>query len=202
MEAYFPNIEEQRFILIVHSVGSYISMKVMARRPNWKVLEAIHLFPTFRNLWQGMSTPVKFAILPGIRNALASFVHYTPSWMKENVMKISGNLSDEARYIVAQNMCYSSVLNVLSMAYQESQEIVDIDSEISEVLQSLSYRHRLLYGPNDRYAPKLYCQQITESYPTVDARLADCSILHAFVLSHSHEVADKITHDWIQYVIK
>jgi len=55
---------DPEFVLMGHSVGAYINLKVVSRRPDFGIKHVVNLFPTIRHLWQGLATPVKdFAIL-------------------------------------------------------------------------------------------------------------------------------------------
>uniref|UniRef100_A0A6B2LI84 Lipid droplet-associated hydrolase n=1 Tax=Arcella intermedia TaxID=1963864 RepID=A0A6B2LI84_9EUKA len=79
------NNKAPQFILLGHSVGSYISLKVKARYPHLNISHIINLFPTVRDLWYGLSPVVKLLMLPGVRNVFSSCVGYSPKSVIEKL---------------------------------------------------------------------------------------------------------------------
>lgn len=52
--------KDRKVILIGHSIGCWMILKLMKRYPSqFNIMQAIHLFPTFRHLWDGMNPAVK-----------------------------------------------------------------------------------------------------------------------------------------------
>ncbi|EFA80394.1 hypothetical protein PPL_07228 [Heterostelium album PN500] len=71
---YQSNSNNIKFVLIGHSVGSYISLKMLNRySEKFSFVNQINLFPTFRNLYEGLSPFIKVAIQDGFRSSLANF---------------------------------------------------------------------------------------------------------------------------------
>jgi hypothetical protein len=87
--------EDTRFILMGHSIGAYMCLKLLALN-EFDVLQCFMLFPTFRHLYAGFNWFVKLAVRPVMRNVLANIVHYA-SPITPHVLKLTRDLSDEAK---------------------------------------------------------------------------------------------------------
>jgi pimeloyl-ACP methyl ester carboxylesterase len=184
------DLRKQNFIIISHSVGSYISLKLLKRCSDTiKIVQVINLFPTFRNLWEGLNFAKKCIAQPIIRNGVASLLHYTPSWILGKIAHVLRRPLEEIQYVTEGNFDYYVVMNVLCMTDMETKEICSIDDEVRSVIEEHFSRLFFLYGPLDRYAPKSYCEELKAMFPQVRTHLAPEYIEHAFVLSYSEEVA-------------
>mmetsp|Transcript_3665 Transcript_3665/g.5090 ORF Transcript_3665/g.5090 Transcript_3665/m.5090 type:complete len:313 (-) Transcript_3665:26-964(-) len=200
LKSYFePNT---KFILMGHSVGSYICLKTYIRyHTTVDIIQIMNLFPTFRHLWEGMAPFVKVAIQPGVRQALCSMIHYTPWWLVKHGLAMKGDLKPLHHHIINKTLDYFVILNVLTMAHIESVDIREIDAEVQDVIQNHMEKLVFLYGPNDKYAPAKYHTELIESFPGVKAHLADEDIEHAFVMNHADRVAHQII-DWLHQAVK
>eukprot|EP01118_Nematostelium_gracile_P020452 TRINITY_DN9920_c0_g1_i1.p1 TRINITY_DN9920_c0_g1~~TRINITY_DN9920_c0_g1_i1.p1 ORF type:complete len:294 (-),score=57.50 TRINITY_DN9920_c0_g1_i1:28-909(-) len=197
------DLSTTKFILLGHSVGSYIALKVTQRRKDFNVIQVVNLFPTFRHLYEGLTPVKKLLVQPLVTSLACSFVYWTPMWVKNRLMRLSSELVDEAHYLVVQTnlIDYYILKNILSMAYIETLEICEIDEEVQSVISDNLSKMYFLYGPKDKYAPKSYWEDLHKSFPGVNAHLADELIPHAFVTSHPKEVALHIN-PWIEEVLK
>jgi hypothetical protein len=94
-------------------------------------------------------------------------------WFKKRLMRFSSELAEEAHYLTAETnlveyslschlliVSYYVAMNILKMAHIETQEIRDIDDEISSVIGNNLSRMIFLYGPHDKYAPKKYYEEL------------------------------------------
>lgn len=52
------------------------------------------------------------------------------------------------------------MLNVLSMAYDESLEILEMDEDVKSTIGDHLHKHIFLYGPKDKYADKSYYEDL------------------------------------------
>jgi len=141
----------------------------------------------------GLAPVVKILILPGVRNAISTLVHYAPTSFTDGIISYISTLSDEARYVMANKINYHLIMNVLYMAYKEGQEILEIDEECHEVLTEHAHNMYFLYGPTDQYTPRAFYDEIRELYPNGNFEMAEMGIRHAFVLKNSVEVANKVS---------
>jgi len=183
---------DAEFVLMGHSVGAYISLKVVKRQPDIGVSHVVNLFPTIRDLWQGLAPAVKMFVLPGFRHTLSTFIHYAPTALTQRVISAVSTLSDEARYITANKINYYLVMNVLFMAYLEGQEILDMDADCHEVITRHLANMYFLYGPTDQYTPRQFYDEIRVLFPEGNFEMAEDGVKHAFVLKHSDIVALKV----------
>ncbi|PRP86228.1 hypothetical protein PROFUN_05744 [Planoprotostelium fungivorum] len=191
--------KHSKIIIISHSVGSYISLKVLQRYKDINIVQLINLFPTVRNLNVGIRFPVNVVMLPILRQASSGLVHYIPQWLLEKIFKaIPATQIKGVRDTVNDNRDYHCVLNALSMAYEEYNHIGELDEEITQAITAHLDKIYFLYGPKDHYAPEAYYNDMIESFPEAKAHLADESILHAFVIHHSSQVVDRIA-EWFDH---
>jgi len=105
-------------------------------------------------------------------------------------------LTDEAKYVTANNADYFIVLNILAMAHQEATDILEIDEECCEAITQHRSHMRFLYGPLDAYAPAQARDHLEGRFPGVRTQLAPDHIKHAFVLQHHRPVA-LIVAEWL-----
>jgi len=157
LESFPPETE---FIILGHSIGAYIALKAMKRSPNLKVRQVVNLFPTIRHLWDGLTPFKKFIILPGVRNSLSCLAHYAPTSLMKHVSKLGVNVVEEVIYAASKYLDYHVCMNVLSMAYDESLEVLEVDEEIHTIINEHLPKMIFLYGPNDKYANKVFYEDI------------------------------------------
>jgi len=184
--------KKPKFVLMGHSVGAYISLKVVKRRPDFGIKHVVNLFPTIRHLWNGLAPAVKLFILPGFRNTLSTLIHYAPTALTRTIISLVSSISDEARYVAANKINYHLVMNILYMAYTEGQDIIEIDEECNEAIKNNLTTMYFLYGPTDQYTPKHFYEEIRIAYPLGNFEMAEDGVKHAFVLQHSDVVAGKV----------
>ncbi|KAM9977624.1 hypothetical protein ACTFIR_011494 [Dictyostelium discoideum] len=186
-----------KFILIGHSVGSYISLKVVSRfSEKFEFLSVVNLFPTFKNLYDGLSPFIKMVVMrESTRNGLSTFLHYIPSIVVSNVLKWILP-SDESRIAVQSKINYYSALNILYMAYTETEDIKEIDDECHSVFNSRLNQLLFIYGQTDSYTPKSFYDEMKQLYPAGNIEYSSSYVPHAFVLHHSQEVALRVS-EWL-----
>lgn len=90
--------------------------------------------------------------------------------------------------IVALSLTRFDVLsNVLHMACTESAEIVDLPRDALHAHQD---KVVCVFSPIDPYTPLAHhCHQLAQSYPGISTHITSNTTPHAFVLSHSDQVA-------------
>jgi pimeloyl-ACP methyl ester carboxylesterase len=181
-----------RFVLIGHSVGSYICLQVAKRLPDHHICQIINLFPTVHSLHQGLPFPVKIFMRPVLRQILGWMLHYVPLSLKRWILNSRPQYTQTIRTLVSTLLNYHTVQNVLYMAYRESLEICALDdSLLDHTDRRVSPRLIFLYGRTDRYTPLEFYEDMKTRIKD-DVHLADDGIEHAFVLQHSVPVAHKV----------
>lgn len=187
---------KSRFVLMGHSVGAYISLQVTKRRPDFPILKVINLFPTVRDLYQGLPPPVKVIMRPGLRQLIGCIVHCIPTFVKRAILSLArSNFDQSTRELVTGMLNYTTIQNVLYMAYLEAYEILDLDEDLlrhdeHEVRPTLLF----LYGRTDPYTPMEFHDAMKMLMPDGHVHLAEEEVPHAFVLKHSSPVARRVAH--------
>eukprot|EP01112_Ceratiomyxa_fruticulosa_P009082 TRINITY_DN2369_c0_g1_i4.p1 TRINITY_DN2369_c0_g1~~TRINITY_DN2369_c0_g1_i4.p1 ORF type:complete len:298 (-),score=42.88 TRINITY_DN2369_c0_g1_i4:44-937(-) len=184
---------ESPIIIVGHSVGCYIGLKVQKQCPDLLIKNVVALFPTIKQLHQGLSPFVKVAILPVLRNSLSWLVHVCPKVVVEKILSTLSAMSDEARYITVGKVNRHLVHNVLYMAYTEGQQIVDIDEDCKFIIEGHQSNILLLYGRTDQYTPLSFYEEIKVMFPQAVIELAPENVAHAFVLKDSEVVAKRVS---------
>jgi len=183
------------FVLLGHSIGSYICIKVKKRYPQISVSHIINLFPTVRDLWWGLSPVVKFLTLPGVRHTFSTIVGYTPKMLIEKLFEsgVHSSLSKKYQNVVNEKIHYYTVMNVLYMAYTEYTSVYHIDSEIKEVILNNGQDFVWIYGHTDPYTPHHFIDEMKSHFPNTPVYLcSDPSAEHAFCLRYSEPVAQDV----------
>ncbi|KYQ92204.1 hypothetical protein DLAC_07050 [Tieghemostelium lacteum] len=181
------------FILIGHSVGSYVSLKLLSRFSHrYQFRLCCNLFPTFRHLYNGLSPFIKLAIYNPIRWSFANFLHYIPQTVTNQVFKWILS-DDETRIGVSQKINYDMASNILYMAYTEALDIREVDSEVQSVFDGRLTDLFFIYGQTDNYTPPHFYEELKKQYPSGNIEYASKEVPHAFVLSHSKPVAIRVS---------
>ena len=79
-----PSTPDRPLLLLGHSIGAYVNLKLAAERLSTSRAAALHLvclFPTFRDLYSGLAPGVKVCVAPGMRQVVANVLHYAPKWL-------------------------------------------------------------------------------------------------------------------------
>eukprot|EP01098_Paradermamoeba_levis_P010447 TRINITY_DN4389_c0_g1_i1.p1 TRINITY_DN4389_c0_g1~~TRINITY_DN4389_c0_g1_i1.p1 ORF type:complete len:322 (-),score=77.59 TRINITY_DN4389_c0_g1_i1:176-1075(-) len=191
----FQNSDNQpvsNFILIGHSIGAYICVKVKKRK-NESVVHVVNLFPTFKKLWDGLAFPVRVLVQPMIRQGFATLLHYSPTSVTNFLLYMSGRLTDEAKYVISSSLDYHLVLNMLHMAWTETKEVDELDDEeILHIFNNHQSHLSFIYGTSDPYTPLHFYEEMKQQLPEAEVQTAEEGVAHAFVLNHSESVAHQV----------
>ena len=79
--------KDAQFVVMGHSIGSWISLKLKSKYKELPVISLYHLFPTFRDLAVGINRQmfVSVIIQPYVRNILANLLHYSPKFFNVSI---------------------------------------------------------------------------------------------------------------------
>jgi len=191
---FLESYGESRFVMMGHSVGAYISLQVAKRRPDLPILKIINLFPTVRDLYQGLPGPVKVVMRPGLRQLLGVVLHFIPSSVKRVLLSLVRSNFDQATVdLVSCLLNYSTIQNILYMAYNEAYQIVELDeSLLDHGERKVQPKLLFLYGRTDPYTPMKFHDDMKMRLPEGHVHLADEEVPHAFVLKHSSPIARRV----------
>ncbi|KAI8079511.1 uncharacterized protein B0P05DRAFT_469724 [Gilbertella persicaria] len=161
------NDPDTRFILMGHSIGSYISASVLKERPNHGISRIVALFPTLREI----------AITPnGVQ--INRLVNTIPSWVfgatgsvlsclappfRQYLVKLFTGQSGEGLQVTAHQLLHSNVLkNVITMARFEMDTVKALDHDFyTEHLDKFI----MYYSANDQWAPKDHYDYMLKHFP-------------------------------------
>jgi len=199
--------KEKQLVLIGHSVGAYMVLKMLEnRRIEKRVCRSILLFPTIENIkktpnghfWDPVSYYLRhpFALT-------AWLLSFTPFWIRK--MLVNWRTSWKGRnthpHLVDAFMhCVSYTLmnNALYLAASEMEHINELDDKLVETIKRNMKKVTFYYGADDKWAPVDFYKEMKERFPDGDIRLCGHGFAHDFVVDSSEDVAglvwDMISH--------
>ncbi|XP_062522704.1 lipid droplet-associated hydrolase-like [Corticium candelabrum] len=193
---------ESTLILIGHSVGSYILLKMLPHIDRRRIGKAIFLFPTIYRIadtpngrWQRpfytrhMWIPLLFAnlVLRMPRCLLTPLIGMYMRW--------EGTSSEYIHQMTkgVLEMGDSSVLKaMLTMGECEMLQINDFSANSRQTILDFNDKCSFYYGASDKWAPEEWVRYFSEQFPQAHVHRCDPDIKHAFVLSSFEEVADMV----------
>jgi hypothetical protein len=189
---------ETKFVLCAHSIGSWMAMELVVdmHQPLLPIVKVCHLMPTLRHLYLGMTIGVRVAIHPWVTMVVANVVHYTPRIVRDALIWLFGHDTDEVKLVLTDHLDYYTVRNVLCMAAEEAQDVVEPrQSHINELCQNVD-RHYFVFSQIDHYVPLSYVAELKHAMGDYGSKLhfyiCDKDVEHAFVIGHSKEVAQNL----------
>ncbi|XP_069350444.1 lipid droplet-associated hydrolase [Eulemur rufifrons] len=191
--------KEMKLVLIGHSVGCYLSLKMLKRDPELPVIRAFLLFPTIERISESPKGRIATPILCWFRYVLyaAGYLLFKPCPQKIKSLLIrvglqAMNVENEFSLMnVLEPFCLA---NAAYLGGQEMMKMVERDNEtIKEHLSKLTF----YYGATDAWCPKEYYEDIKKDFPEGDIRLCEKNIPHDFILYFYQEMADMVA-DWLK----
>ena len=186
----------QELILIGHSIGSYMLLKMLDKLEN-RLNRAFLLFPTIERMKESDAGkrftrwyPILIYILPFlifIINILFPF-----EWLKRKIISYYfSNSPPNDRKILIDTVLYDllnplTMKNILKMA---NEEMSVVNKRNDEIIKRFLNKITFYYGTNDHWVPNDIVKQMKTLYPKGDIIECTNRYLHAFVLRHSKELA-------------
>lgn len=201
IESLVPQKPNHRLILIGHSIGSFMTLKMLDRL-NERYDRAFLLFPTIEQMSisdAGKSFQRFYPFIIYLFPFLCWLIHWLLPFesMKKKLISFyfSQSPSDDRPFLVdtvANDLLNStSMRNILQMAKEEMNVVQQRpDDIIRRHLAKLTF----YYGVNDHWVPNTVPRQMKETYPHGDIVLCQNKYLHAFVVKHSRELAKFVFH--------
>jgi pimeloyl-ACP methyl ester carboxylesterase len=191
----------QELILIGHSIGSYMLLKMLDKLEN-RLNRAFLLFPTIERMKESDAGkrftrwyPILIYILPFlifIINILCPF-----EWLKRKIISsYFSNSPPDDRKILIDTVLYDllnplTMKNILKMA---NEEMSVVNKRNDEIIKRFLNKITFYYGTNDHWVPNDVVKQMKTLYPKGDIIECTNRYLHAFVLRHSKELAKIVFH--------
>ncbi|XP_058035525.1 lipid droplet-associated hydrolase isoform X2 [Ahaetulla prasina] len=193
--------KDVKLILIGHSIGSYLALKIMKHSPEVEILRSILLFPTIERMAQSPQGKLLTPLLCHLRYILYIPIYLftlLPERVKSFLVPFALNwqkLNDETVVTTLVDMLnMDCIANIMYLGSQEMRSVQERDSStIKQHLNKLIF----YYGATDSWCPLQYCEEMKMEFPDGDIRICEKGIGHSFVLDSSKEMAEMIT-DWIQ----
>jgi pimeloyl-ACP methyl ester carboxylesterase len=201
IENLLPRNENHRLILIGHSIGAFMVLKMVDKLEN-RLDRAFLLFPTIERMKESHSGrrfvrfyPILIYLLPFLCSMINLLFPF--DWLKRKYLSYyfsDSPLND--RSILIDTVLYDllnplTIKNLLQMANEEMSVVKKRDDQIIErFIDKLTF----YYGTNDHWVPNNIPKQMKEFYPKGDIIECTNRYLHAFVLKHSKELANIVFH--------
>jgi pimeloyl-ACP methyl ester carboxylesterase len=201
IENFLPRNNNHRLILIGHSIGAFMVLKMIDKLEN-RLDRAFLLFPTIERMEESDSGrrfvrfyPILIYLLPFLCSMINLLFPF--DWLKRKFLSYyfsNSPLND--RSILIDTVLYDllnplTIKNLLQMANEEMSVVKKRDDQIIErFIDKLTF----YYGTNDHWVPNNIPKQMKELYPKGDIIECTNRYLHAFVLKHSKELANFVFH--------
>ncbi|XP_078486996.1 lipid droplet-associated hydrolase [Ciona intestinalis] len=202
-EEVFPLAE--KVVLIGHSIGCYIIIQIMEKiqeKYPEKVKKGVLLFPTIEKM---QLTPQGKKLTPILTNARWLFMFagmvasYTPTWLFRWMLPWFVKSREEFVYeTIEENFPSMEVLDCIT--YMGLQEMYMVDKRDDNLVEKFLNRLIFYYGSHDEWCPIEFYENLDAKYGHVAGsriEVAERGIPHAFVLTHSHRVAEKVA-EWTE----
>lgn len=199
------NGPETNFVLVAHSIGSYISAEVLKRRPRHNISRIIALFPALKDIAitpNGVNITRMVNTIPPVAFGVAgSLVSYLAPPLRQFLVKTATGQSGDGLQVTAHQLMHSSVLkNVVTMAKYEMELVKGLDHEFFDAHMD---KFILYYSENDKWAPKDHYDYMMHHFPKGNIHLCPENIPHAFCLETKHvEYMAQRVSKWVKVDVK
>jgi pimeloyl-ACP methyl ester carboxylesterase len=201
IEKFLPINKNHRLILIGHSIGAYMVLKMLEKLQN-RFDRAFCLFPTIERMKESQAGKrfvrwytILIYILPflcWLINLLFPFI-----WLKRKILSyyfLNSPLED--RSILIDTVLYDllnplTIKNLLQMA---NEEMFVVNKRNDDIIKRYLNKITFYYGTNDHWVPNDIPKQMKNLYPKGDIIECTNKYMHAFVLRHSKELAKIVFH--------
>ncbi|KAJ2155996.1 hypothetical protein GGF46_005479 [Coemansia sp. RSA 552] len=183
--------ERPRILLCAHSVGCYFAQQICECRAS-RIDRIFSLFPAIESIG---NTPrgkqIWFMFQPGMRHVLAGVMDFlrwalpltTIHWLARQ----SDSLNSENAHTTVDKMLHGPCVNsVLRMAADEMRKISGLNEEL---YRKWGHKFIMYYGRHDNWVPLECYHRMRQVNQDGKVILCKNGISHAFVTSHSQEMA-------------
>ena len=182
--------------LVGHSIGCYMILKMLEHLAPSRVKKVFFLFPTIERMSatpNGVSQRPLFTTLRTPFTGTVWLVSAVPEFIKRRVLRqwFYDSPSEQIEYMcrAAMNIDSRSIHNILSMAEQEMNEVVDLPEDtIREHIDKLVF----YYGVGDKWNMESMYEEMLERFPGRDINVCSSGYSHSFVISSSHPMAEYV----------
>ncbi|XP_006880705.1 PREDICTED: UPF0554 protein C2orf43 homolog isoform X3 [Elephantulus edwardii] len=191
--------KQMKLVFIGHSIGSYISLQMLKNAPELPVIRSVMLFPTIERMSESPNGRIATPFLCWLRYVLYAIAYILLKPLPENLKSWIISMTFKLKNIANDCFC-PSLLNpfcLANAAYLGGQEMIQVVERDNETIKKHLSKLTFYYGSIDSWCPLQYYEDIKRDFPEGDIRLCEKKIPHAFILSHSEEVAE-MTAAWLK----
>ncbi|KAL1783411.1 lipid droplet-associated hydrolase [Sigmodon hispidus] len=196
LRAHVP--KDVKLILIGHSIGSYVSLRVMKQAPELPVIHTFLLFPTIERMSETPNGRIATPLLCWFRYALYATSYLVlkpcPDIIKSFLIRKALEKMGFTIELPVENHFHPFCL--ANAAYLGGQEMIHVVKRDDQIIKELLPKLTFYYGRTDGWCPVKYYEDMKKDFPEGDIRLCEKGIPHAFVLGFSQEMAT-IVADWM-----
>ncbi|XP_052603296.1 lipid droplet-associated hydrolase-like [Peromyscus californicus insignis] len=198
LRAHVP--KDVKIILIGHSIGSCISLRVMKHAP--ELSECISSITEPNKLRYSASCEAVQTPCDDLRYTVPSRPRQV-SRAKSQLLAYSEDLCVHIPALlwnvtIAECSMAKLATAETNAAYLGSQEMIHVRKRDDEIIKEHLPKLTFYYGKTDGWCPVKYYEDMKKDFPEGDIRLCEKGISHAFVLGFSQEVA-AIVADWMNH---
>ena len=185
---------KESLFLVGHSIGSWMILQMLQKLEPSRVKKIALLFPTIEKMGvtpNGQKLAPLFSTLRRPFTALVWFMSSFPNFFRRFILNryFHTTPSEHVEHMseATMNINSSSMYNILRMAYQEMDEVIEpplhvIDEHIDKMV--------FYYGVGDRWTVESCYEDMAARYPDKDVHLCSKGFPHAFVECASDEMAE------------
>ncbi|SAL99308.1 hypothetical protein [Absidia glauca] len=178
------NPSDTQYILMGHSMGSYVCAEVLKQRQQHNIIRLIALFPTLREIAltpNGVTLSRSLFRVPlPIVSGVVGLASLIPGPIRQSLTGLITGQKGNGLKVTAHGLMHASVVkNVVHMARQEMELIKELDDDFyaTHVDKFIMY-----YSRNDQWAPLDHYEFMTEKFPNAQVHLCAEDIPHAFII--------------------
>lgn len=190
----------RRFILIGHSIGCYMILKMLRELADSQVLRCCLLFPTIERMSQSPSGIKVTPLLRYLRWTFPFFTYplyyLTTAWFQRRAVEWYFRNDPVLPCAINATLKLNSpdaLGNVSCLSHDEMNSVTSPDLEI--ITKNID-KLFMYYGADDHWCPVEYYHDMKGRFPSGSIFLCEHDIEHAFVLRNSHKMAEFV-HKWL-----
>lgn len=188
LERLHDSCPKTKFIILAHSVGSYVSLKALIRSPDfssYNLKAYFGIFPTIENVRIGIAPFLhllsNYPIILFLVSLFFRFIYWImPLFLYKKFLSFFIGIPNSTLNYAARGFLYPQMMQALYMAVDEIKSMNDLTDDMKEFCNEKQSKMRMIYGKKDKYTTYEMFRSFKESYPKAECDIVD--IEHAFIL--------------------
>ncbi|KAJ2960154.1 hypothetical protein NQZ79_g4536 [Umbelopsis isabellina] len=158
---------DTKFVLVGHSVGSFICTEVLKARPMQNIVRLIALFPTLQHIAKtpnGVALSPFFPAIPrNIISCSTSLISWMPPFVRRILVGAITKQPDPSLSVTADQLLNRTVVN--NALYMAGQEMATIQALDYDFYNAHVDKFIIYFSPGDNWAPKHHYEDMKNSFP-------------------------------------